>query len=97
MKKTTFKGTRFRKGEKFILLLLAIFAISSPFSIVYTYASLASTNYEVEKLKSKIEEQENINAGLTMQVDELASLSNIQEVAQTYGLSYNNDNIIVIK
>lgn len=97
MRKTTFKKSKFHKGEKLILFLLAILAISSPFSIVYSYASLASTNYEVEKLKSKIEEQENINSGLTMQVDELASLSNIQEVAQTYGLSYNNDNIIVIK
>ena len=32
-----------------------------------------------------------------MQINELASLSNIQDVAKTYGLSYNNDNIIVIK
>ena len=28
-----------------------------------------------------------------MQVDELASLSNIQKVANELGLSYNNDNI----
>ena len=52
---------------------------------------------EVERLKSKIETQENVNSSLSMQVDELASLSNIQSVAESYGLSYNNDNIIVIK
>ena len=35
--------------------------------------------------------------GLEMQKNELASLSNIQDIAKEYGLSYNNDNIIVIK
>jgi len=51
---------------------------------------------EVEKLKSKVDKQENSNQSLSMQVDELASLSNIQDIAKSYGLSYNNDNIIVI-
>jgi cell division protein FtsL len=32
-----------------------------------------------------------------MQVDELASLSTIQDIAKTHGLSYNNDNIVVVK
>jgi cell division protein FtsL len=31
-----------------------------------------------------------------MQKNELASLSNIQGIAEQNGLSYNNDNIIVI-
>ena len=52
---------------------------------------------ELERIKKRVEKQENINESLEMQVDELASLSSIQDVAQNYGLSYNNDNIIVIK
>ena len=48
-------------------------------------------------MKKKIEKQENVNSSLSMQVDELASLSTIQDVAKSNGLSYNNDNIIVIK
>ena len=48
-------------------------------------------------IKKSIEEQENINSGLAMQVDELASLSNIQNIAKENGLVYNNDNIILIK
>ncbi|MCH5167767.1 MAG: cell division protein FtsL [Erysipelotrichales bacterium] len=97
MKKTTSPKSKFRKGEKSILLFIAIFALLTPISIVYSYASLSSSNIEVEKLKKEIEKQENVNAGLSMQVDELASLSNIQDIAKAYGLSYNNDNIIVIK
>ena len=32
-----------------------------------------------------------------MKINELASLSNIQDVAKEHGLDYNNDNIIVVK
>lgn len=97
MKKTTGTKIKFRKGEKLILFMLALLAIATPVVIVYSTASVSSSNVEVERLKQKIEKQENINSSLSMQVDELASLSNIQNVAKTYGLSYNNDNIIVIK
>lgn len=99
MKKTTAPTTKIKlkKGEKMILLIIGIFALLTPISIVYSYASLSSSNIEVEKLKKEIEKQENINAGMQMQVDELASLSNIQDIAKTYGLSYNNDNIIIIR
>ena len=44
-----------------------------------------------------VQEQENINAGLSIQVDELDSLSNIQDIEESYGLRYNNDNIVVVK
>lgn len=97
MKKTTGPVIKFYKGEKFILTLIAIFALLTPVFIVYSSASLSSSNIEVEKLKKQIEEQENINSSLSMQVDELASLSNIQDIAKTYGLSYNNNNIVVVK
>ena len=99
MKKTTAPTTKIKlkKGEKMILLIIGIFSLLTPISIVYSYASLSSSNIEVEKLKKEIEKQENVNAGMQMQVDELASLSNIQDIAKTYGLSYNNDNIIVIR
>ena len=97
MKKTTGPVIKFHKGEKFMLSLIAIFFIASLIVTVYSNARLSSSNIEVERLKSKIESQENVNASLSMQVDELASLSNIQSVAESYGLSYNNDNIIVIK
>lgn len=97
MRKTTAPIKKVRKGEVLIWFVLAVFAILTPISIVYTYASLSSSNIEVEKLKKQIEKQENVNAGLSMQVDELASLSNIQDVAKVYGLSYNNDSIIVIR
>lgn len=97
MKKTTAPTKKKHKSENILLFLILVAAVLIPVMKVYTQASLSSSNIEVEKLKKQIELQENINAGLTMQVDELASLSNIQDIAKEYGLSYNNDNIIVIK
>lgn len=98
MKKSTSKKViKFKKGEKLIIAVLSLLALMTPVMVVYTSATLSSSNIEVEKMKKKIEKQENVNSSLSMQVDELASLSTIQDVAKSNGLSYNNDNIIVIK
>lgn len=96
-KSTSKKGIKFKKGEKSIIAVLSLLALMTPIMVVYTSATLSSSNIEVEKMKKKIEKQENVNSSLSMQVDELASLSTIQNVAKSNGLSYNNDNIIVIK
>ena len=77
--------------------LIIIFGVLSPIVTVSSKSILSRSNIELERVKKKVEKQENINESLEMQVDELASLSSIQDVAQNYGLSYNNDNIIVIK
>ena len=47
-------------------------------------------------MKKKISKQENINQSLEMKINELASLDNVQGVATTYGLEYNNSNIRVV-
>ena len=58
-----------------VALLLAI-----PMFNVYTSSLLSETNNELEKLKSNIEDQELTNRSLSMQIDELASLENIQKI-----------------
>ena len=60
---------------------------------VFTSSMLSETNNEVEKITKNIERQELTNQGLSMQIDELASLENIQTIAENHGLSYNNSNI----
>jgi len=83
--------------EIFLIITIISFFVFTCVSIVYSQATLSKSNIDVEKLRSKVDKQKKINESLNMQVDELASLSNIQEVAKKYGLSYNNDNIIVIE
>lgn len=85
-----------RATDKIMIFIIVLLGIFVPVSIVFSQATLSKSNIEVEKMRSKVEKQTNSNQSLSMQVDELASLSNIQDVAKEFGLSYNNDNIIVI-
>jgi len=91
------KRIKFLKGEKFMIFLLILFGfIIMPSSWVYTKALLSETNIELERIKSKIDKQTNTNEALGMQIDELASIDNIQDIATKNGLSYNNSNIKTI-
>ena len=90
------KKLKLLKGEKFMYGLIIMLLLAIPMFNVYTSSLLSETNNEVEKLKNDIESQKLVNQGLTMQVDELASLENIQKIAEEYGLSYVNSNIKII-
>ncbi len=81
------------KFEKLLYSLAVFLLVVSPVSIVFSKATLAEINFEVEKQKKEIEKQKKTNESLTMTIDELASLTKIQEVAEQQGLSYNNNNI----
>lgn len=90
------KKKRLMRSDKIFLTLIVILAVILPVMLVFSQATLSKSNIEVEKVRHKVKKQKNDNQSLSMQVDELASLSNIQGIAKEYGLSYNNDNIIVI-
>jgi cell division protein ftsL len=95
-KKKVKKQLKMSKFERFIYTLAIFLVLVSPISIVFSKATLAKVNFEVEQEKKKIEKQEKTNESLSMTIDELASLTKIQEVAQEQGLSYNNNNIRTI-
>ena len=87
------KKLKLLKGEKAMYVLLLFLLITIPVFNVFTSSMLSETNNEVEKITKNIERQELTNQGLSMQIDELASLENIQTIAENHGLSYNNSNI----
>jgi cell division protein FtsL len=87
------KRVKMSKFEKLLYSLAVFLLVISPIAIVFSKATLAEINFEVEKQKAEIEEQEKTNESLSMTIDELASLTKIQEVAEEQGLSYNNSNI----
>lgn len=95
MKKKS-KKVKLLKGEKAMYVLLLFLLITIPVFNVFTSSMLSETNNEVEKITKNIERQELTNQGLSMQIDELASLENIQTIAENHGLSYNNSNIKTI-
>ncbi|MGM9834603.1 MAG: cell division protein FtsL [Bacilli bacterium] len=94
MQKT--KKVRVLKGEKMMWLGILIMFLIIPITSVYTKATLSESNIKVEKVRANIDNQKNTNESLNMKISELASLDKIQEVANEYGMTYNNDNIKVV-
>lgn len=88
------KKLKLLKGEVFMYFVILGIIILIPVSNVLSKALLSETNITLEKLKLEIDKQEKNNESLEMQISELVSMENIQKVADTYGLSYNSDNII---
>lgn len=97
MKRNKSKSLKLLRGEKIMYGVIVLLLVLIPVFNVYTSAMITKTNIDVESLKSNIERQKEENESLSMQIDELASLENIQQVAKEYGLSYNNTNILTIK
>ena len=91
------KQEKLSKFEKLLYVVALTLSVISPFSIVFSKATLSQINFEVEQKKHEIELQQKNNDSLAMTIDELASLTKIQEVAQAEGLSYNNANIKVVQ
>ena len=81
------KRVKMSKFEKLLYSLAAFLLVISPVSVVFSKATLAKINFEVEKQKKEIENQKKTNESLTMTIDELASLTKIQEVEEQQGLS----------
>ena len=96
MKKTR-KKVKLHGIDRLLITILVLLVVSSPIVVVYSKSVLSESNIELERMKKKIDKQESINESINMKINELASLSSIQDIAKSYGLSYNNDNIIVIK
>ncbi|MBR6113366.1 MAG: cell division protein FtsL [Bacilli bacterium] len=95
MRKSKKKVKLFRI-EKMLIKVCMILLVLFPVSIVLSKAALSNMNIEVETLKRQVNVQKNANESLTMKVNELKSLANIDVVAESEGLSYNSNNIIVI-
>ena len=91
------KRIKLLKGEKMMAVLVIFLSlVVMPTSWVYTKALLSETSIELEQINSKIDSQNDTNEALSMQIDELASIENIQSIASASGLSYNNSNIKTI-
>ena len=96
MKKTR-KRVKLCGVDRLMIMVIALLIVFTPVLVVYSKSTLSESNIELERIRRKVEKQESINESVTMKINELASLSNIQDVAKEHGLDYNNDNIIVVK
>ena len=84
------------KGERFMIFMTVVFVIGVFLVNFIGKAMIQSSNSELQRLKSKINKQNEMNSSIQMKINELASLDNALEVADTFGLEYNNGNIRVV-
>lgn len=97
MKKHTKKIVRLTKGEAFLYTLGVVSFVLILFIKVFTSAGISNIKMDIERISYKIDKQEKKNQSLVMQVNELTSYENLNEVLKDMGLAYNNENIIVVK
>lgn len=92
-KNKTMKFIAFERKFEILGAIILVFLWAISF---FAKISLSSINVEVERLSKEVKTQNQTNQSLSMKINELASLENIQEVANSEGLAYNNGNIIVV-
>lgn len=96
MKKKKDNTIKLHNFEKKFTMIGAISLVLLWVFSFFAKISLSSINVEVERLSKDVNKQEKVNQGLVMKINELASLENIQSVANSEGLAYNNSNIVII-
>lgn len=89
------KGNKwiFTRFEKILLTCTILLVVLFPVMSVFAKSTLSKVNYDVEEIKEKIVKQEKSNESLQMKINELASLDNLEEVANELGLSYTSDSV----
>ena len=97
MKKNKKKQKKFTKLERFLYKSSFIIAFFLVLGIVFTSASVSKLNIELQEMSMKVDNQQDTNQSLTMKINEMASLENIQIISKNLGLAYNNDNIKTIE
>lgn len=96
MKKKKVRKMKITKGERLLYITAAVCLIFTMVLKIFCGASVGHLSMSVEKLKYDISEQEKKIESLNMQVNELTSFTEVQDVVKNMGLSYNNQNVIII-
>jgi cell division protein FtsL len=87
---------RITKGEKLLICSSMFLLLIMVLVQVFCGSFEGNLNMGVEKLKYQITVQEKKNESLEMQFNELTSYDKIKDVLKDMGLSYNNENIIIV-
>ena len=90
------KLAKLMKKEKKVTVLGALLIFGLWVVSFFAKNSLSSINIEVERLARNVKTQKETNQSLTMKINELASLENINDIASKTGLAYNNSNIRIV-
>lgn len=87
---------RLTKGEKMVYTFGVLAFVCTIVFQIFAGAQVGNLNITVSKNNYEITKQEKKNESLVMQINELTAFDNVKNIVDNMGLSYNNENIIVI-
>lgn len=90
------KKMKITKGEKFLWLGTFLSLVLTILVQVFGGANIGHLNMSVEKIKYEIEVQTKTNESLTMKINELTSFDKIEQLVKDMGLTYKNENILIV-
>ena len=97
MNKKIKKKLKLSRFEKILYTVTILLLVFSPVMSIFAKSALSKVNYEVESKKEEIGKEIKSNESLQMKINELASLDNLEEVAENMGLSYTNSNVNTVE
>ena len=97
MNKKIKKKLKLSRFEKILYTVTILLLVFSPVMSIFVKSALSKVNYEVESKKEEIAKETKSNESLQMKINELASLDNLEEVAENMGLSYTNSNVKTVE
>ena len=97
MNKKIKKKLKLSRFEKILYTVTILLLVFSPVMSIFAKSALSKVNYEVESKKEEIAKETKSNESLQMKINELASLDNLEEVAENMGLSYTNSNVNTVE
>lgn len=86
------------RGEKAIVIMMAVVTFLVLGAVVNNYASIYSTNQEVYQLEAVIQQQTQQNEGLSLQVVELSAPDRILDLAsEQLGMTLDDNKVKVVQ
>lgn len=90
------RNFRITKGERLLWLTSFVCIVLVVLVKVFGGANVGHLNMSVEKLKYEISTQTKKNESLEMKVSELTSFDKIEQLVKEMGLTYKNENILIV-
>jgi cell division protein FtsL len=83
-------------GEKVLIVAFLSLLLFAAVQIVSNSVNVYQSNIEIQKIETKIQDQQKINSDLTVQVKELSTYERIWAKAKELGLTLNQNNVKVV-
>jgi cell division protein FtsL len=84
-------------GERVLVFAFGVMVCIGGSFMVSKQAAIYDVNKDIQLVENSIQEQQKVNTDLEMQISELSTYERIKEQAEKLGLTFNEDNVKVVR